>query len=187
MKRVIAMLLIALSFSINLYSMEVAGVKFPDSITAEKTRLDLNGVGTRTKFFMKMYIGALYLAKPNSSSEEIIDADEPMAIRLHITSSLITSERMEEAVREGFMNSTGENAGAISDDIEKFISVFKEKISDNDVYELVYTPGHGVEVFKNSVSRAVIKGLDFKKALFGIWLGDKPAQGSLKEEMLGRG
>ncbi|MEA3471658.1 MAG: chalcone isomerase family protein [Thermodesulfobacteriota bacterium] len=30
------------------------------------------------------------------------------------------------------------------------------------------------------------KGLEFKKALFGIWLGDKPAQRSLKKEMLGR-
>ena len=186
MKRIVTMLLIALSFSLNVSSMEVAGVKFPDSITAGKTRLDLNGVGTRTKFFMKMYIGALYLARPDSSPEKIIEADEPMAIRLHITSSLITSERMEDAVREGFINSTGEDAGAISDEIEKFISVFKEKISDNDVYELVYMPGNGVEVFKNSVSKTVIKGLEFKKALFGIWLGDKPAQKSLKEEMLGR-
>jgi hypothetical protein len=32
----------------------------------------------------------------------------------------------------------------------------------------------------------VIQGLDFKKALFGIWLGKKPAQNDLKALMLGK-
>jgi hypothetical protein len=30
----------------------------------------------------------------------------------------------------------------------------------------------------------VIEGLDFKKALYGIWLGDKPVQKELKAMML---
>ena len=133
-----------------------------------------------------MYVGALYLAEHNSSPDEIIEEDKPMAISLHITSSLITSERMEEATREGFHNSTGGNTAPVADAIEKFISVFKEKISENDVYELVYLPGQGVEVSKNSSPKVTIKGMEFKKALFGIWLSDKPAQKSLKQEMLGK-
>jgi hypothetical protein len=32
----------------------------------------------------------------------------------------------------------------------------------------------------------VIDGLDFKRALFGIWLGDKPVQKELKDKMLGK-
>ena len=31
-----------------------------------------------------------------------------------------------------------------------------------------------------------IRGLDFKKALFAIWLGEKPADNSLKQGMLGK-
>ena len=186
MKKSIIFILIILFFSPVLLSKEFAGVKVPDSITAGKTKLVLNGAGTRTKFFMKMYVGALYLAEYSSSPDKIIEADKPMAISLYITSSLITSERMEEATREGFHNSTGGNTAPIADAIEKFISVFKEKISENDVYELVYLPGQGVEVLKNSSLKVTIKGLEFKKALFGIWLCDKPAQKSLKKEMLGK-
>ncbi len=186
MKKFTTLFLIVFFFSPVLFSGEIAGVKVPDSITAGKTQLVLNGAGTRTKFFMKMYVGALYLESRNSSSDKIIDGDEPMAITLHITSSLITSERMEEATREGFLNSTGGDTAPVADEIEKFISVFKEKISENDMYELIYLPGQGVEVLKNSSSRVLIKGLDFKKALFGIWLCDKPAQKSLKQEMLGK-
>jgi hypothetical protein len=32
----------------------------------------------------------------------------------------------------------------------------------------------------------VVRGIEIKKALFGIWLSDKPAQASLKSEMLGK-
>jgi len=186
MKKAVILFLIALLSSPVLLSMEIAGVNVPDSITAGKTKLILNGAGTRKKFFMKMYVGALYLTERNSSPDNIIEADAPMAIILHITSSLITSERMEEATREGFHNSTGGNTAPIEDEIEKFISVFSEKISEDDVYELIYLPEQGVEVLKNSLSKVTIKGIKFKKALFGIWLCDKPAQKSLKDEMLGK-
>ena len=33
--------------------------------------------------------------------------------------------------------------------------------------------------------KGVIEGYDFKKALFGIWLGDNPADEGLKEGLLG--
>ena len=186
MKKVIILVLIALFFSPALSSKEIAGINVPENISAGNTKLILNGAGTRTKFFMKMYVGALYLTERNSSPDKIINEDEPMAITLHITSSLITSERMEEATREGFQNSTGGNTAPIADEIEEFISVFKEKISENDIYELIYVPEQGVEVLKNSSSKVMIKGIEFKKALFGIWLCKKPAQESLKKQMLGK-
>jgi len=47
-------------------------------------------------------------------------------------------------------------------------------------------PGKGVEIYKNGQMISTIQGLEFKKALFGIWLCNKPAQESLKEAMLGK-
>ena len=52
--------------------------------------------------------------------------------------------------------------------------------------DAIYIPGKGVEVLKNSQSKVIIKGLEFKKALFGIWLCNKPAQESVKKQMLGK-
>jgi hypothetical protein len=92
---------------------------------------------------------------------------------------------MEKATREGFENATGGNIGPIKVQIEEFISVFKKEIKEGDIYDLVYVPGKGVEVLKNNESRSIIKGLPFKKAMFGIWFSDKPAQKSLKKAMLG--
>ena len=115
MKKVIILILVALFISPVLFSIEIAGVNVPESITAGKTKLVLNGAGTRSKFFMKLYVGSLYLTERNSSPDKIIETDEPMAISLHITSSMITSERMEEATREGFQNSTRGNTAPIAE------------------------------------------------------------------------
>jgi len=70
--------------------------------------------------------------------------------------------------------------------VEAFISVFKEEIKIGDVYDLVYTPNVGVDIYKNTIFKKTIPSLAFKKALFGIWLGEKPAQQSLKDAMLGK-
>jgi hypothetical protein len=92
---------------------------------------------------------------------------------------------MENATREGFENATQGNTEPIKIQIEEFISVFKEKIEEDDIFDLIYLPGKGLEVYKNSELKSRIEGLDFKQALFGIWLSEKPAQKSLKKEMLG--
>jgi hypothetical protein len=164
---------------------EIAGLEMPDSIKAGDSDLLLNGGGRRTKFGMTVYVGALYLPSPSSDPRAILAADEPMAIELHITSGMVTSEKMESATREGFENSLNGETAPLKQSIDDFIAVFREKIEKGDRYSFVYRPEKGTEVFKNGKLSRTIGKLDFKKALFGIWLCDRPAQESLKREMLG--
>lgn len=164
---------------------EIGGINMPASMQTGQTQLMLNGAGVRTKFFMDLYVGGLYLKEKSQDAKAVIETDEPMAIKLHIVSSMITSKKMEKATRKGFANATGGNIEAIKVQIEEFISVFKEEIKEGDIFDLIYVPEKGVEVSKNNESRYIIKGFSFKKAMFGIWLSDKPAQKSLKKAMLG--
>ena len=168
------------------YAKEIAGADMPDSITAGNEVLVLNGAGIRTKFFIKAYVGGLYLKQKSGDAGAIINADETMAIKLHIISKMITSKRMEESTREGFNNSTNGNTAPYKDKIDTFISVFKDNIKINDVYDIIYTPDEGTKVYKNKELKSTVKGLDFKKVLFGIWLGNKPADKDLKAGMLGK-
>jgi hypothetical protein len=184
-KQITAIILAALMITALASAEEIGGINMPESLQSGQTTLILNGAGVREKFFMDLYVGGLYLKEKSADPGAIIEADEPMAIRLHIISSLITSKKMEKATREGFKNATGGNIEPIKVQVEEFISVFKEEIKEGDIYDLIYVPGKGVEVSKNNHHRSTIKGLPFKKAMFGIWLSDKPAQKSLKKAMLG--
>ena len=164
---------------------KAGGATIPNTVSFEGEKLVLNGVGVREKFWMDMYAGALYLNSKSSNANAIIAANEPMAIKLHMVSSMITSERMIEAVNEGFMNSTGGNQGTLKADIEKFKGFFKEEINKNDVFDIVYLPARGIVAYKNGKELGTIKGIPFKQALFGIWLSNKPADKKLKSGMLG--
>lgn len=165
---------------------EVGGVKIPEVYNIENNMLKLNGAGIREKYFLDMYIGALYLKQKNIDAQKIIEADEPMAIKLHIVSGMITSEKMSTAIDEGFKNSTANNVAPYQGGINQFKKAFSEKINVNDVFDIVYIPGKGTTVFKNGKQVAFIQGVAFKKALFGIWLCNKPADEDLKDALLGK-
>lgn len=164
---------------------KIGGVSIPESLTVGSTELILNGGGIREKLWLDMYVGGLYLKAKSSDAQKIIAADEPMAIKLHIVSGLITSEKMEDATREGFTKSTKDNTSALMDRINTFMDVFREGIEVNDIFNLVYVPGKGVNIYKNKTLKTNIKGLDFKQALFGIWLCNEPPDEDLREGMLG--
>ena len=181
-----ASLLLTAALTTPAAALTVEGVDVPDTYSAMDIELKLNGAGTRSKWFMDLYIGGLYVPETIDDGQAIINADEPQAITLHIISGMITSDKMKPATMEGFENSTGGDLAAIKDDVDAFLDVFSEEIKDGDVFDLVYLPGEGVRVLKNGKERATIGDLEFKKALFGIWLSDEPAQEDLKEKMLGQ-
>ncbi|WP_089666842.1 chalcone isomerase family protein [Gramella sp. MAR_2010_147] len=165
---------------------EVGGVNLPNTETYQSHTLNLNGAGVREKLWIDLYAGGLYLSKKSSNASEIISANQPMSIKLHIVSKLITSEKMMDAVNEGFENSTNGNTKPLSSKIKKFQDFFMEDIKKNDVFDIVFIPDTGVSVYKNDKELGTIDGMDFKKALFGIWLSNKPADDDLKEAMLGK-
>jgi hypothetical protein len=168
------------------YAKEIGGINMPDSLTAGKDILTLNGAGIRTKFFIKAYVGGLYLKQKSSDANAIMNADEPMAIRLHIISKMITSDKMKDATMEGFQNATNGNIAPYKDKIDMFINVFSDSIKIGDIYDIIYIPGEGTKVYKNKELKTTTPGLDFKKILFGIWLCDKPADKGVKDLMLGK-
>ncbi|MFQ5335849.1 MAG: chalcone isomerase family protein [Flavobacteriales bacterium] len=187
MKNMLTIILAAVAATGLRAQMKIGDVTLPNTLKVDNTTLLLNGGGIREKFWMDMYVGGLYLKEKSGNAAAITKADSPMAIRLHIVSGLISSSRMTDAVEEGFEKSTGGKTEPLRKRIDAFKAVFdKEPISVNDVYDIAYLPGTGVKIFKNKKEQALIKGLDFKQALWGIWLCDDPADEDLKEGMLGK-
>jgi len=166
---------------------EIAGVNLPDSLPAGKESLVLNGAGIRKKLFLKLYVAGLYVKEKTSNAEKILNEDVPVAIRLHIISRLISSKNMEKATREGFEKATQGNLAGLEERIDEFISLFKsEPIKKHDEFDFIYVPGEGVHSIKNGKELKLIKGTDFKKALFGIWLSDNCVQEDLRDALLGK-
>ncbi|MDB4822255.1 chalcone isomerase family protein, partial [Candidatus Pseudothioglobus singularis] len=144
-----------------------------------------NGQGTRIIFFMKVYEGSLYLEMKSANAQDIINLDAPMAIRIDVSSQMVTADAMKKALSEGLEKSTGNNTDSIMKEINQLSSSFDTAVSTGDYYEFIYLPELGTHVLKNSELVELIKGINFKKAFFGIFLSDNPVQKNLKKAMLG--
>ena len=157
----------------------------PDQIEYQGFTLTKNGQGTRIIFFMKVYEGSLYLETTSSNAQEIISLDSPMAIRIDVSSEMVSASAMKKALREGLEKSTGNNTNSISNEIDQLSASFNSTVSSGDYYEFIYLPEKGIYVLKNHKMVELIKGMEFKKAFFGIFLSDNPIQKNLKKAMLG--
>ena len=78
------------------------------------------------------------------------------------------------------------NLAPIQARIEKWVAAHKGEFNKDDIFDYVYVPGEGMSMFKNGRLKVTIKGMDFKKPIFGIWLCDEPADEDLKQGMLGK-
>lgn len=186
-KRLLIIVLAALMVTPLAVAKEIGGATLPDSMVAGKDTLLLNGAGLRKKYrFFKVYVGGLYLIQKNADPQKIIEADESMVVKMHFIYDGVSGKELIDGWNEGFDKATGGNVLPIKEEIDRFNSFFTEEAKKDDVYDIIYIPGQGVGVFIKGTLKGTIKGLDFKKALFSIWLGGKPADSGLKEGMLGK-
>jgi hypothetical protein len=108
-----------------------------------------------------------------------------MALRIDVTSTMVTADAMRKALNDGLAKSTGNNTGPIIEEINQLSSSFDSGVSEGDYYEFIYMPRIGTHVIKNNNLVGIIPGLAFKKAFFGIFLSDNPIQKNLKKALLG--
>ncbi|MCR4030807.1 MULTISPECIES: chalcone isomerase family protein [Flavobacterium] len=191
MKKILLVLTLLLSLQFSTVSaqtqIDVNGVTVPRKIEFQGKTLQLNGAGGRSKMWLEVYVQALYLSQLTQDPQFIIDSDTEMAIRIEITSSMVSSNKLTKAMNTGFEKSAGANLQELRPRIEQLKSFLSDVITEKDVFILAYNPlDQNVYVSKNEVLKGKIAGFDFKKALFGIWLSDKPVDETLKKHLLGQ-
>ena len=173
--------------SAPLMAREVAGVTVPEGATlSDGEQLMLNGAGIRTKFFFKIYVGALYLPARVDTPEAVYAAPGGRRVLMHFLYSEIAAKKLVDAWNEGFEANLAEaDFARLKPRIDAFDGLFHD-VKAGDEMHLDYIPGKGTEVWSGDTLVGTIEGADFQEALMRIWLGKKPADKDLKVGMLGR-
>src|SRR5258705_13514988 len=78
----------------------VAGVNMEDKTTVNGQTLVLNGLGLRKKFFIKVYVGGLYLQAKMSNPASILASDTSRRMTMHFLYS-VSKDQMCDAWEEG--------------------------------------------------------------------------------------
>jgi hypothetical protein len=177
--------LAALALAAPALAREVAGVQFPDTVTAAGQTLKLNGAGIRTKFFVKVYAGGLYLAQPSGDADAVVAADEPKRVRMVFLRD-VSKKQILDTYREGFQNnSAGPALQGLLAKLDRIAPALVDMRKGAEMF-VTYVPGQGTTVASAGGSPVTVEGKDFADAMFRNWFGPRPADADLKKALLGK-
>ncbi|ATB32378.1 chalcone isomerase family protein [Melittangium boletus] len=177
-----AVLLLALS-ALPANAKEIAGVKFPDTASVDGQELKLNGVGLRKKVVFKVYAVGLYLQTPSKDASKVISSEQIKRVRMSMLRDL-EKKQITDAIVEGFKKNAGSNLSALQARLDTFAAGIPD-LKEGQELVLTYAPGKGTSIESSSGQKLSVEGKDFADALFSVWLGASPVDGSLKKGMLG--
>lgn len=182
-------ILLALLLPATGQALEVAGARFDEHLRLGDSALELNGAGVRSKFMFKVYALGLYLPRQTADAGQAIAQPGPKRIRI-VTLRDVGADMFIEGLTKGLEKNHGATElAALKPRMDQFAATLRGigELTKGSVVTLDQLPGGATRLAANGKPLGPdIPGEDFYQALLRIWLGDKPAQDSLKAEMLGR-
>lgn len=184
----LAALLSTLALSVGAQPVEVEGQKFEPTVEIGGQTLNLNGVGLRRRAIFKVYVAGLYVPQKSSSATALIGDRGPRRVALRMLRD-VEADSFIDSFKDGLKNNLSESQlTALQPQVESLTATLKSigEAKKGDAVNFDYTPDAGTRISVNGQPRGQpIPGADFFSAMLRIWLGEKPADESLKKGMLG--
>lgn len=188
-KRFAATVCVALSASSMAAAVDVAGVKFEETLTVGNAPLQLNGAGIRYLGVFKVLAAGLYLSKSSHTTEEALVTPGPKRM-------LLTFLRDVEASKVGreFIKGFGDNASRaemsrLIPGLSRIGLLFDEhgKFVRGESLVVDWVPGVGAVVSINGVVQGEpFKEQEFFNTVMAMWIGKSPVDWRLKDALLGQ-
>lgn len=184
MKRLI--LLFVTVFFLSSADVEVSGINYKTALSFKGENFELNGAGIREKYFFDLYTIGLYVKSKTTNGSSIINSLDNKFVRIVVVSSLITADRFGKGMNDGFEKSTGGNTEYIAPQIAQLKKGFGKDFNVGDEFFIYFGGNKETQIFKGDQLKITIPpNKEFQKALLGMWIGENPVVGDLKEELLG--
>lgn len=167
---------------------DVAGVKFEDSASVAGQTLKLNGAGIRTKVIFKVYALGLYLPEKKTSTAEVLASQGPRRVQI-VSMRDLSSEDFGDAFMKGLNANTDQaERTRLLPQTKAFGEMFGAipGLKKGDVLIVDWIPGVGTQCQLNGKKIGeTVPDVAFYNAILRIWIGDNPADSSLKPKLLG--
>ncbi len=178
-----------LSVSIQAAPIDIAGVRLADPIDLSGAKLQLNGAGIRYKAVFKVYVAALYLDKKAATPEEVYATSGPKRISITLLREIDSNELGKSCTKAFEENAPKAEMSRLIPGLLKMGQVFadQKKMVAGENFTIDWVPGTGTVIsVKGKPQGEPIKEVEFFNAMLRIWLGAKPADWKLKDELLGK-
>ena len=162
----------------------LAGVTLPDKVDVDGQSLLLNGMGLRTKLFIKVYVGGLYLPQKEKSAQKILAADAPRRMVLSFIYD-VSKEQMCDAWEEGLEANTPKAPAEVKKSFTTLCG-WMDGVGKGHKLILTYLPGQGTQIEVAGKMRGTLPGKPTADAILATWIGPDPGPGKdFKKAVLG--
>ena len=169
-------------------AVEVEGQKFEPTVALGGQTLNLNGVGLRKRAIFKVYVAGLYAGQKSTSATALVNDKGARRVSLRMLRD-VEAQSFIDSFNEGLKNNTPEaQLNALKPQVDALVATLTAigEAKKGDVINFDYTPDGGTRITVNGQAKgSPIPGADFFSAVLRIWLGEKPADETLKKGMLG--
>ncbi len=179
MRNIILLLLILITSNVN--AAEIAGVRFNELYQDHGASMVLQGTGLKSMFFIKAFAASFYKG-PGSDGDLLGNFPKRIEVEYFVTIpgaklNAFTIDTMKDNVSPADLK-------AIADKIKEMGRYFVD-LKPGDRFALTYIPNVGTKFEHNDRLVGIVKGAAFARALFAVWIGDKPFDNKLKKQVLG--
>jgi len=182
--RIYATALLALTLALPAGAGTLAGVTLPDKADVGGQTLVLNGLGLRSKLFIKVYVGGLYLPQKEKNAATVLSGDTPRRMVMHFLYS-VNKDQMCDAWKEGLEQNTPKAPADVKKEFATLCS-WMEPIPKGHELVLTYVPGTGTQVEVNGKVKGTLPGKATADAIVATWIGPDPGPGQdFKKAVLG--
>ncbi len=170
-------------------AMEMDGVVLDEIVQVGGRSLKLNGAGISTRLMFKIYAMGLYLTHPRGTPQDVLATDGPRRVAITMLRSLRSTDF--QGALAAYVSAEGASLNEVAAtgilQISRALAEHTQGLNKGDQLTLDWVPGTGtvVELNRRLVS-APVRDIAVYNALLNIWLGERPADPSLKDKLLGR-
>ncbi len=168
-------------------AVQLEGVRLDDNVHLGNRNLVLNGAGVRNRYFLNLYVAALYLSAKSTSASAVLADNKEKRIALYMLREINAEDLLYGLTHGMERNTSDEEMQAIAEPVHEFSTIFHQmgNVEAGDVILLDYQPGAGMQISVNGSARGTSPGSRLFAALLKVWLGENPAQDALKLKLLG--
>lgn len=176
-------------WAVQAWALKVEGHEYSDTVVVADTPLKLNGAGLRSRLWFKAFTAGLYLPQPASQPGAVLAQPGAKRLRLRMLVDVPAKEFSKALLRGVEKNYSAAEREPLAERLEQLAQMVQAlgNLRNGDAVDLDFQPGAGLVLSLNGSKRGEpVPGEDVYRAVLRIFIGDRPAQDTLKNALLGR-
>jgi hypothetical protein len=174
-------LLFFLLVSSNTFAQQISGVWFNENYLDQGINMSLQGTGLKSLLFFRAFAAGFY--KGQGDDLDVL-GNYPKRIEVEYFVSIPRQKLNSFTIDIMKQNMSPADLEALKDEIKQ-MGIYFVDLKPGDRFSLTYIPSVGTKFAHNNQLVGIIKGQKFARALFSVWIGKKPFDSRLKEQVLG--